>query len=441
MPVNGFMAASYELLVIGDDAPSLAAAAAAAANGAATALASAGAASDIGPSICDIPNFVWRRLELQDFGLEVEPVSARITLLADGKSATTLRGLQESVEALRDAEDENAALWPALTDDMQALGEAELFPNVDGASPGALFCFDNLRALENVGRLAGSGEELIDDYVNSGPLNAHIQAHALAPFGLGGEEAGSAVALPEFFDEHAWRVRAKSGTRSIVGALRKACERYGVAAAPARVQRVSADGAKQNAVIFENGEKIRSQRIFFASPDAADAAGYAPPGQNAPVNGARAVMRIKLRDRIDPPAGDMRALFQIVDDASDIKSARRDALEGRISERLPVAFEFTDKGDIVARTAFAPKRLQEEGEWRAWTGQDRQLLATIVLNRLASRIDGLHEQIRKTDLKVIDRVSADHDRFGDARNIYLQPRRHNAIAAAVRLIDMALADE
>ncbi len=434
------MAASYELLVIGDDAPSLAAAAAAAASGAATAIASAGSASDIGPSVCDIPNFVWRRLELQDFGLEVEPVSARVTLLKDGRTTTTLRGLQESVDSLRDVDDEGATLWPALTDDMQALSEAELFPSVDSGSSEAILCFDDLRALENIGRLAGTSEEIIDDYVNSGPLNTHIQAHALAPFGLGGEEAGSAAALPEFFDEHAWRVRAKSGTRSIVGALRKACERHGVASAPAHIQRVIADGAKQNGVLFENGEKIRARRIFFATPDAAEAAGYAPPGQNAAVNGARAVMRIKLRDRIDPPTGDARALFQIVDDASDIKSARRAALDGRISESLPVTFEYTDKGDIVARTSFAPKRLKEEGEWRAWTGQDRQLLSTILLNRLASRIDGLHEQIRKTDLKVMDRFDAENGKFAEARNVFLQSRRHDAVAAAVRLIDRALSN-
>lgn len=435
------MAASYELLVIGDDAPSLAAAAAAAASGAPTVLVSAGAPSDIGPSVCDIPNFVWRRLELQEFGLEVEPISARITLLVDGKTTTTVRGLQESIEALRDVDSEGASLWPALTDDMQALGDEELAPDACASPPNTLTHFDDLRALGRIASLAGTGDELIDDYVNSGPLNAHIQAHALAPFGLGGEETGSAAAFPEFFDEHAWRVRAKSGTRSIVGALRKACERHGVVAAPADIQRVSADGAKHNSVLFENGEKIRSRRIFFASPDVAEAAGYAPPGQNAPVNGARAVMRIKLRDRVDAPTGDVRALFQIVDDAADIKTARRDALEGRISECLPIAFEFTDKGDIIARTAFAPKRLQEEGEWRAWTGQDRQVLATIFLNRLASRIDGLHEQIRKTDLKVMDRIYADNGRFAEARNIYLQSRRHNAIAAAVKLIDKALADD
>ncbi len=435
------MAATFDLLVIGDDAPSLCAAAAGAAAGATTALAATGAVTHGGPSVCDIPNFVWRRLDLQDFGLATEPVSARITLLADGETAATHRGLEDTVDALRDVDADGAALWPEMTDDMRALGETGLTVGVGGCAPKALSLIDNMRALADLGRITGSGAELIEDYVNGGPLNAHINAHALAPFGLGGVEAGSAAALPEFFDEHAWRVRAKSGARSIIGALRKACEHHGVAATASGVEKASADGARHNSILFKGGEKIRSRYIFFACPDAAEAAGYGGAGQGSPANGARAVMRIKLRDPVDPPTGDRRALFQIVDEAADLKKARNAALGGRMFERLPVEFEFTDKGDIVARTAYVPKRLQEEGEWRDWTGQDRQLLSTIVLNRLAARIDGLQDQIRKTDLKLIDRANAGEDKFADARNVVLQPRRHNAIAAAVMLIDKVLADD
>ncbi len=440
------MAVTFDLLVIGDDAPSLCAAAAAAAGGASTALAATGAVTYGGPSVCDIPNFVWRRLDLQEFGLETEPVSARITLLADGQTTTTYRSLEETVDALREVDADGAALWPEMTDDMRALGESGLAAGVSGTAPNTLSLMSDMRAFADLGRVAGSGEELVEDYVNGGPLNAHINAHALAPFGLGGVEAGSAAALPEFFDEHAWRVRAKSGARSIIGALRKACERNGVATTPAGVEKATADGAKHNSITFKGGEKVRSRYIFFACPDAAEAAGYGGAGQGgppvaAPANGARAVMRIKLRDRVAPPVGDSSALFQIVDDGSDLKDARAAALGGRIFDRMPVEFEFTDKGDIVARTSYVPKRLQEEGEWRDWTGQDRQLLSTILLNRLVSRIDGLQDQIRKTDLKVVDRTVAGDEKFAGARNVVLQPRRHDAIAAAVTLIDKVLADD
>ncbi len=435
------MAASFELLVIGDDAPSLVAAAAAAASGATTALAPAGASTHVGPSVCDIPNFVWQRLNLQEFGLELEPVSARVTLLEGGKSTTTHRTVPDSVEALRECDEDNAMLWPSLCEDMQALGEAGFSIDADGAAPDALYDLNDLRKLANLGRLAGASDELIDDYVNGGPLNAHIHAHALAPFGLDGAEAGSAAALPEFFDDDAWRVRAKSGTRSIIGALRKACEHYGVSSTTAGVRQAQADGARHNAILFDDGEKVRSRRIMFASPEAAEAAGYALSGRNAPLNAARAVMRIKLRDRIDPPHSDNRALFQIIDGVDDLKAARRNALDGRICEKLPIGFEFTDKGDIIAHTAYIPKKLQEEGEWRPWTGQDRQVLSTIMLSRLSSRIDGLHEKIRKTDLKVLDSADVVDGKFSAARNVYLQPKRHNAVAAAVRLVDEALADE
>lgn len=435
------MGATFDMLVVGDDAPSLCAAAAASARGASIALASTGAVTHGGPSVCDIPNFVWRRLELHEFGLETEPVSARITLRPNGEATTTCRGLEDTVAALREIDADGAALWPEMVDDMRALGETGLDAGLSGGAPGALSLIANPRALNDLGRIAGSGDELIEDYLGADALSTHINAHALAPFGFGGMEAGSAAAMPEFFDEDAWRVRAKPGARSIIGALRKACEHYGVDAAPPGMETAHADGARYNAVAFKGGEKIRVRHIFFACPEAAERAGYGGAPQCAPANSARAVMRIKLRDRVEPPAGDGRALFQIVDERDDLKTARNEALSGRIHERMPVEFEFTEKGDIVIRTSYVPRRLQEEGEWRDWTGQDRQLLTSVLVKRLSSRIDGLHDQIRKTDLKVIARAGAADDKFIRARNIVLQPRRHNAIAAAVTLIDKVLDDE
>jgi len=434
------MAATYDLMVIGDDAPSLCAAAAAAQSGAATALAATGAVTFGGPSVCDIPNAVWRRLDLQSFGLDTDPVSARITLFANGESTATFQKTDDTANALRETDSEAAALWPDLVDDFRVLGDASANSGASGATT-MLAQLDSRRAFVDLGRLTGSGSELIDDYINGSPLKAHVKAHALAPFGLGGEEAGSAEALPDFFDEYAWRVRAKSGARSVIGALRKACEVYGVDAASASVERANADGAKHNSILFGNGEKIRTRYIFFASPDAAEAAGYDAAGATASANGGRAVMRLKLRDTVEPPAGDARALFQVIDDGSAMKNAREDALTGRISDALPVEFEFTDKGDIVARTSYIPAQLQEEGEWRDWTGQDRQMLSSTIVNRLASRIDGLHGKIKKTDLKIISQAGAEKNKFSDAQNIIVQPRRHNATAAAIALIDKVLADD
>lgn len=435
------MGATFDMLVIGDDAPSLCAAAAASARGLRVLLASTGAVTHGGPSVCDIPNFVWRRLELQEFGLDIEPVSARITLLGDEAAVKTFHGMEDTVASLRETDADGAALWPEMVDDMRALGEAGLEAGLSGGAPNALSLLNDPRALNDLARISGSSEELIEDYVDRGALNAHINAHALAPFGLGGMEAGSAAAMPEFFDEDAWRVRAKPGARSIIGALRKACERHGVEAAPPSIEMVSADGARHNAVVFKGGDKIRTRHIFFACPEAAELAGYGGVAQCAPANSARAVMRIKLRDGIDPPAGDARAFFQIIDDVDDMKAARNDALCGRIHDRMPVEFEFTEKGDIFVRTTYVPARLQEEGEWRDWTGQDRQVLTTILINRLASRIDGLRDQIRKTDLKMIARDGGRANKFASARNVVLQPHRHNAIAAAVTLIDKVFDDE
>jgi phytoene dehydrogenase-like protein len=431
------MAANYDLLVVGDDAPGLCAAAAAAKTGAAVLLAPAGAVRvPRSPSICDIPNFVWRRLELQDYGLALEPISARITLLEDGVAATTLRGAAETADALAGDDDDAAALWPALVEDMRALGEDAASLHTERAN--ALSAVADARSLSALGRAAGSTSELLDDYLNGGPLSAHVSAHALSLSGQGGEEAGSAMALPEFFDEHSWRVRSAPGSRSLNGALRRVCEVQGVETAPTPVRDASADGARFNSLNFGDETKRKARRILFATPDAAETAGYKTPGV---YNGGRAVLRLVLRREVEPPAGDGNAIFQIVDKSSDLESARNAALDGRLSDRPPVAFEFTDKGDIIAHTSYIPKRLRDDEGWRNWTGQDRQALTKIMIDQLASRIDGLRDRIRKKELVVIAGTKDDARPFARAQHVFVQPKRHNAIAAAVTLVDKVLADE
>lgn len=437
------MAANFDVLVVGDDAPSLCAAAAAAAAGAKTILApSKGKRLAAPPSVCDIPNFVWRRLELQDFGLSLEPVSARITLLADGKSTTTYRSPHETATALYEEDPGAASLWPALTEDMRALAMSGLGAGGALTAGAELPVGASLRMLNDMARLSGSSTEMLDDYLNGGPLSTHIGAHALAASGLGGAEAGSAMMLPEFFSEHSWRVRTKPGSRSVLGALRKACEHHGVSLAPKDLKRAAADGVKMNIINFGSEEKIRVREIFFASPNAAETAGYrGVHSALAPYNGARATLRLKLRSDISLPAGDKQAIFQLIDSGEDIRSARESALDGRLSESLPVEFEFTDKGDIVAYTSYIPRQHREDGEWRGWTGQDRQLLSKIMIDRLASRIDGLREKIQKQEISVTEASADNEDPFMSARNVTLQPNRHDAVAAAVALIDKVLAND
>jgi hypothetical protein len=141
---------------------------------------------------------------------------------------------------------------------------------------------------------------------------------------------------------------------------------------------------------------------------------------------------------MDPPGGDAKALFQVIDAGADLQEARDAAVAGRLFDRLPVEFEFTPAGEIVARSSYLPAAFYEDGEWRGWTGQDRQAVATIVRERLASRMPGLAARIRRTEADVAAPSSAASP-FAGCERVTVQPRRHDAVSAAVKLIDQVMA--
>ncbi|MEO0983256.1 MAG: hypothetical protein AAFX03_11455 [Pseudomonadota bacterium] len=429
------MTAGFDVLVIGEDAPGYCAAAIAAAGGASVGVARpARRLPPASPSTACAPNALWRRLRLDEYGLDLEPVSARITLFKD-KAARSLETTDETVAALEAANDPCAEIWPAFADDMRVLaGETE-----EGVGALALPTAAPLGVLQAAARLAGPAVDLVDDYLNGGDLSAHVSAHGLAPGGWGGREAMSAVTLSGLFCENSWRARPAKGAPSLAAVLRKAADAEGAQ----RIDRValdaSAEGAKSNIVSLKSGDAISARHIFFASPAAAIAAGVKLDAGAAPFNSARASLRLRLRSGVEAPAGDKRALFQIVDGADDLATAREAALSGEITEQMPVRFEFSENGDILAETTYAPARLNDGETWRAWTGQDRQLIEKIMIDRLADRLPGLREALVKADLHLALAPPVGEGRFAGARNLWVQTRRHDEIAAAAALMDKVLA--
>ncbi|MEM8772621.1 MAG: hypothetical protein AAGD92_13325 [Pseudomonadota bacterium] len=441
------MASAFDFLIAGDDAPSLIAAAAAARAGASTLIVAPKKNKQIAPpSFPDIPNFVWRRLNLQDHNFSLQPVSARITLLDDGVSAQSFRTDRETAETLQYDDPDAAALLPVFSDEMRALGaSADKIndSNAEGvpAALAVLFDDDGLSDLSDLSKLSGAANEVLDDYLNGGPVSSHISTHALSLAGLGGEEAGSAQIFPEFFDDAAWRARTAKGSQPLMKILHKICAESGVVMQEGMVSDISPEGAKANSVSFGNDEKIRINRIFFASPDSAAEAGYSPgAARQTAFNGASATLRLRLRKPIAAPAGDKSAIFQIVDGTCDLRASRHAALTGKLPEKPPVQFEFVGDNEIVAHTAYIPNKLCDEEGWRAWTGQDRQLLMRIMMDRLSSRLDDLGAKVRKQEIVIQTTREPMRDVYARARNIYMQSKRHNAIAAAVKLVDRALND-
>lgn len=270
-------------------------------------------------------------------------------------------------------------------------------------------------------------------------LKDHLAAHALSRGGLGGAEAGSAAALKDCLTETAWPVRPEGGAKSLQDILRRVCEKAGVQFFDGPAKPAPVKNGRLRTLSVNGHDKLKTRYVFFATPAAAERAGAAAATAGGLISGGRmatAVMRFKLSDSIEPPSGDMKSVFQIVDEGDDMRRARDAAVRGRLPDKLPVEFEFNEKGDIVARTSYCPAAFCEEGEWRPWTSQDRQVVATRIKERLTSRMPQLAEIIRSTRIEVTG--PPEDAVFSYADDIIVQPLRHDAIGAAVRLIDRVI---
>jgi len=440
------MTKPYDILVAGADEASLCAAAAAALHGARAALL---APSEIAKSACAsclaVPNFVWRRFDLHEYGLTLEPVSARVTFTNDNKTVSSYASARQSQTAFAKDKSGDYLIWESFVEEMRALGETAPFAKVmdggvcDSAALGAIFA--DARSLAALERATESCTATLDDYLTDVHLKTHVAAHALGRAGLGGREAGSAIMLPEFFDEDAWPCRVAKNSPSLASVLEKVCDKNGVERLAGRLVAIGAEEGKYRAVVASDNQIINTQLVFFASPDAALAAGARPALSMRGGANATAMLRIKLKHPIAPPAGDKKSTFQIADDLGELQCARDAAADGRLPDRPPVAFEFAGPREILARTSYCPASFRDGDAARGWTGQDRQAIAARMKDRLVERIDGLAGNISKTEVRVIGGGEPGHyARIRESEHVIMQPHRHNAIAAAVILVDKALED-
>ena len=441
------MITTFDLLVVGNDEASLCAAACAARKGSRVGVLrlESDAPSPSETSHGAVPNFVWRRLDLQEYDLSLEPVSARVTLMGDNQNVSTFASARHTGEALAENGIDDHRLWTSFVEDMARLHEAsKLGAGANGVASFSSF-MEDVRKLSAVGQLTGSCQDLLDDYFCDPKLKAHVTAHALAVAAGGGKELGSATMLPEFLNEFSWRVRVAKGARPLHSILVDICEKSGVSFVDGALVSVSSEGGKFKSVEVAGLEDtIKTRIVFFASPEAAMIAGVrAPVATMASGGNVTAIMRYKLNKPLSLPVADERAIFQIVDSAEELQAARDRAIDGHLPDHLPVEFEFADNGDLIARTHYCPKAFREEDNWREWTGQDRQAISARITQRIASRVSDINDAVSNSEITFIGLdeetdvapVKATRDQ------IVIQAKRHNAISAAVKLVDKVLGYE
>ena len=388
----------FDLVVFGAEPSGLAAAACAAKSGARCAVIKTGLEPTEVASAPHIPNFVWRQLDLQDTGLIVEPVSARVSLFEDGRSIATFPDHHRTREALLDKSPSDGALWIDFSDEMarkqrknektpaticDRLADAERRPTLDSAETDPL-------------------TDILDDYFFDADLKTHLSTVAGIAFGLSGEEPGSGRALASLSMREAWPV--KNGD-ILAMTMERVCERAGVERFSSAVRRMERVDARAIDIDFELGDDIRTRALMASSARLAVMAGLPLAGDTAALvnfENAEAYVSVKLADQPVRPdvdgAGD-NTVFFIAESPDEIRAARDAVLEGRTPENPPLTFEFSEK-EIIVRTPYCPKLLASEDGPREWTGQDRQVLGKQIVQRLGKYLNGALTNVQRTDVKI-----------------------------------------
>lgn len=404
---------SIRLLVIGADAAGYAAAACAARSGAAVALTATGGETLPEGAVAEPPNFVWRLLDLHQYGLKFEQPAPKTSLFGDGKaplSTSDDAGSTGEKLAARDASLEY--LWPAFVEQTKR-GEA-------GALTG--------RTLD-CGRYQ-SANAALDDWFADEDLKTHLVCALVSPFGLAGDEAGSVAAL--FAGAVSPRRLAAA---SLFDILKTAAESAGVETAPGRLVALTRGDGKTFTAAMDDGREIRAKAAMASSALIGEAAGLRIAAKGSPLlrrSGAEATIRIRYDRKPKIAAKAMSAGYFTAPDRAAMRRARNNMLEGRIDEDSPLSFEIRGK-EIIARAPFCPARLRENGELRDWTGQDRQILGRQAAATIAKRL-GSVGTVRDIEVAIgADAASGLKRRTFHASPIPAPPPSHDAIGAAAAL--------
>lgn len=428
----------YDLLVIGAEPAGLAAAACAARSGARAGLIRTGDKPPRSASAPGVPDFVWRKLNLQDKGLDAEPVTARISLFEGGRALKTFASRKKSGDALEAAKNSDHRLWADFNEALaRAWEESEALVRRAGArgtgktAPALLSALAGKSGAGAAERLTATTLSVLDDYFSSDDLKTHLASVALSPFGFGGDEAGSALALAGIAAPSAWRVRASRKGPKLERVLEEAAVDAGVDLIDARLRSLAAVDDKVFEITIHDGEVLRARRVMAASAEAAARAGLEVAPGFSPLmrrDGAVANVRLRFAKPVAAPGGEEGAIFYLADSLTAFAEARDAALEGRISERAPISFE-VNKDEIVVQAPFCPAALKSDGEERDWTEQDRQAFGQQIVARLAPHLNGAARSVRRVDVRVTPAAPAQ----GDSAGIIAPPPGHDPIGAAVKL--------
>ncbi|MGD9801424.1 MAG: hypothetical protein AB7F91_06360 [Parvularculaceae bacterium] len=403
----------FDLVVIGADMAGLAAAGCAARRGAQTALLRTGGEAPVEGAVAEPPNAVWRLLDLQQYDLKFEapPVHASI---AEKRPLATSDDPVRDGRALASRESALEHLWPSFIADMGRIGAA------DGVD----------RYL--------SANAVLDDYFADEMLKTHALSLCAAPFGLAGDEAGSAQALGV-----AAAARRVIPAQALHGALLRAAEAAGVEIVREKAEALSRSENKLWKATLDGGEEIRAKTVMASSALIAEAFGLRIETGGSPLlrrQGVEAFIRLRIEKAPKSALARKNAVFFTAPDRAAIRRARDAMIAGEIDEEPPLTFEIVGR-EIIARAPYCPARLVENGEEREWSGQDRQILGRHAASVIEKRLGG-GASLREIEVLIGPDVGAGlRRRDFDAPAVPAPPPSKDPVAAAAALALELTGDE
>ncbi|MEL6359964.1 MAG: hypothetical protein AAFR21_02675 [Pseudomonadota bacterium] len=381
-----------DLIVLGQDAEGAAAAANVARCGLSVCLLPTGAeiASSTYP---DLPNRLWRDLDLVG-GAHSSVAYGACASSADGDQWVRTHLDQDDMRSTLEAEiSVSPDIWTAFQSDI-----ADLFERVEALSIAATNLHGGDGALHLGIDPMASANSVLDGYFAHEEFKAHLLCRSVLAFGLSGDEPGSARALAAL-DPRAWPHRHGEGALSLHDGLLEACDLSGVTRINVRVTEIAEQRNGTKTVSLENGDEVQARSIIVSSlshvhPDAAYFAVSDSPLRR--FGGAQARVALAFGSSESFPETLEDQVNYIVGTREDFRVSREAMREGRINDAMPLKVE-RDGNRLIVTAPYCPAMLEEEGEMREWSGQDRQAFGRQVFDRLR-RVFSLEVMPTKIDV-------------------------------------------
>lgn len=386
------------------------------------------------------PNSVWRKLDLGAYGVVLEPVST-IASLADGEILLqTFEDENQTLEAIRNKDESAAEVFSDFKAAGQSLSGYDQGPQLNGSRKSAFERF--APQSEICGSPLASANEVLDDFFADEDTKAHFARISLMRFGLAGDEPGSAIALGSGYADAEWRVRNNGNGISLRKALQRVCDDLNVNVLTSGVISVEKKNSAVKRVLLSDDSEVFATTIIAADDHVSGRLGLNVDAGGSFLLGkqqAEAIATITFASSVEFTKGLNGGIyFAAREGYASLQQARDKAVEGEIAEDLPIIFEASGK-TVKVTAPYIPKQLFSEGDWRDWSGQDRQALGTQLLDLISPYVVGGRSDVSRIDVTVSAPLEGASDSGSpiDQPEVLVPAPHHDRFAALINLALLA----